>query len=151
LLVFAFAFLVLHRFTHSNDSAVKLETLGLAEEDGAILLVGLGCLESGLVHVGVELVTLGAGIESLEAVLLECVHEDGLGHLKSRVEVQEILVAAVKLLLGHHRKGTIEVVNAVQQVSGEALEGKVLGCANLTLGLLLQVAVLGDLTLPLVL
>jgi len=84
-------------------------------------------------------------------VLLECVHEDGLGHLETRVKVQKVLVAAVKLLLGHDRKGTVEVVNAVEQVSGEALEGKVLGCADLALGLLLQVAVFGNLTLPLVL
>jgi hypothetical protein len=143
--------LLLHGCTHSDDSAVELEALGLTEEDGAVLLVGLGCLESGLVHVGIELVTLGAGIESLEAVLLECVHKNGLGHPEARVEVREVLVAAVKLLLGYNRKGTVKVVNAVQQVSGETLEGKVLGCANLTLGLLLQVAVLGDLTLPLVL
>lgn len=102
-------------------------------------------------HVGIELVALSAGVESLEAVLLECVHEDGLGHLETRVKVQKVLVAAVKLLLGHDRKGTVKVVNAVEQVSGEALEGKVLGCADLALGLLLQVAVFGDLTLPLVL
>lgn len=52
-------------------------------------------------HVGVELIALGAGVESLETVLLECVHEDGLGHLEAGVEVQEVLVAAVKLLLGN--------------------------------------------------
>ena len=102
-------------------------------------------------HVGVELVALSAGIESLEAVLLECVHENGLGHLETLVKVRKVLVAAVKLLLGHNREGTVEVVNAVEQISGETLEGKVFGCADLTLGLLLQVAVLGDLTLPLVL
>jgi hypothetical protein len=113
LLVFEYGLLVLHGFTHSNDSTIELEALGLAEEDGAVLLVGLGCLESGFMHVGVELVALGAGVESLEAVLLECVHEDGLGHLETRVEVQEVLVAAIKLLLGHYRKGTVEVVDAV--------------------------------------
>ena len=102
-------------------------------------------------HVGVELVTLGAGIESLESVLLKCVHEDRLGHLETRVKVRKVLVATVQLLLGHDRKGAVEVVNAVEQISREALEGKVLGCANLTLGLLLQVAVFGDLALPLVL
>jgi hypothetical protein len=149
--VFEFRLSILRGCTHSDNSAVKLEAFGLAEEDGAVLLVGLGCLESGFVHVGVELVALGAGVESFEAVLLECVHEDGLGHLETRVEVQEVLVAAIKLLLGHHRESTVEVVDAVQQVSGEALKGKVFGCANLTLSLLLQVAVLGDLTLPLVL
>jgi hypothetical protein len=143
--------LLLYGCTHSDDSAVELEALGLTEEDSTVLLVGLGCLESGLVHVGVELVTLSAWVESLEAVLLKCVHEDSLGHLETRVKVQKVLVATVELLLGHNRKGTIEVVNAVEQVSGEALEGKVLGRANLTLGLLLQVAVLGDLTLPFVL
>lgn len=102
-------------------------------------------------HIGVELVAFSAGVESLEAVLLKCVHQDGLGHLETRVEIRKVLVAAVKLLLGHYREGTVEVVDAVKQVPGETLEGKVLGCANLTLGLLLQVAVLGDLTLPLVL
>lgn len=140
-----------HRGTYSDDSAVKLEALGLAEEDGTVLLVGLGCLESGLVLVGVELVALGTGVESLETVLLEGVHEDGLGHLEARVEVCEVLVAAIELLLGYNGKGAIEVVNAVEQVSGETLESEIFGCANLALGLFLQVAVLGDLALPLVL
>lgn len=76
-----------HRCTYSDDSAVKLEALGLAEEDGTVLLVGLRCLECGLVLVGVELVTLSARIESLETVLLEGVQEDSLGHLETRVEV----------------------------------------------------------------
>lgn len=143
--------LFLNACTHSDDSAVQGEALGLTEEDGAIRLVGLGSLESGIVHVGVELVALSAGVKSLQTVLLECVHKDRLGHLETRVEVQEVLVAAVELLLGHDREGTVEIVDAVEQVSGEALESKVLGCANLALGLLLQVAVLCDLALPLVL
>ena len=91
----------LNACTHSDDSAVQGEALGLAEEDGAVGLVGLRSLESCIVHVGIELIALGAGVESLEAVLLESVHENGLGHLETGVEVQEVLVATVKLLLGN--------------------------------------------------
>lgn len=45
----------------------------------------------------------------------------------------------------------IEVVDTVEKVLGESLEGKVLCGLNLTLGLRLEVAVLCDLTLVLVL
>lgn len=85
--------------TYSNHSLVEGEALGLDEEDGAVILVGLGCLEGCLVLVRVEL--LAIGVKPLKTVLLQCLHEDRLGHLETRVEVGKILVASVKLF-GRH-------------------------------------------------
>jgi hypothetical protein len=139
------------RSTHSDHSAVEGEPLGLTEEDGTVCLVGLGCLESGLVLVGVELLALSARVESLESVLLECLHENRLGHLEARVQVQEVLVTAIKLLRRHDGQCAVEIVNAVEEVFGKSLQRKVLGCLNFAFCLLLQVAVLCNLALPLVL
>lgn len=101
--------------------------------------------------VGVELVALLAGVESLETVLLQGSHENRLGHPESVVERLQLYVAAIELLLGNNGKSTIEVIDAVEQVFGESLQGKVLCCLHLSLGLLLEIAVLGDGALPLVL
>jgi hypothetical protein len=103
------------------------------------------------VLVGVELLALDGGVESLHAVLLERLHENGLGHHQTIVEVVKILVAGLQLLSGHVGEGAVEVVNAVHKVFGEALDGEVLGSLHLALGLVLQVAEVGDAVLEFVL
>lgn len=69
-------------------------------------------------------------------MLLECVHKDVLGHLETLVQVGEILevlwaVLGGELLLGDHAQGAVEVVDAVNKVLGEFLDGKVTGCLDL--------------------
>lgn len=131
----------------AQHSAVELEALLLNEEDSTVLLVRLRSHESSLLLVGVELLALGA--ETLEAVLLKGVHEDVLGHLETLVQVGEILdalrsVLDLELLLGNHSKSSVEVVNAVDEVLGELLDGEIFGGFDLTGGALLQVAEVGD-------
>lgn len=108
--------------------------------------------EGGLVQVGVELLGLAidllAGVEALQTVLLERAHESLLGHLETVDKVEEFLVLFValgtELLLGHRQQRAVKIVNALQQVLGEALDGKVASTVHVALGALLQVAELGD-------
>lgn len=135
-------------------AAVELEALLLDEEDGVLLLVGLGGHKGGLVLVGVEL--FAVGVQSLEAVLLEGGHEDVLGHLETLVEIEEVLevlgaVLGLELLGGDHAHGTVEVVHAVDEVLGELLDGKVAGLLDFALSAVLEVAEVGDGTQALVL
>jgi hypothetical protein len=128
----------------AEDAAVELEALLLGEEDDTVLLVGLGRLEDGLVDVGVELLGRLGGVEALEAVLLERVDEDRVGHLDALVEGAEVRVLALELLGRDGAEGAVEVVDALDQVAGEALDGKVLCGLCLAGGALLQVAEVGD-------
>ena len=101
--------------------------------------------------VGVELLALDGRVESLHAVPLEGLHEHGLGHLETVVEVVEVLVAGLELLSGNIGERAVEVVDAVHQVFGEALDGKVLCGLHFALGLVLEVTEVGDAVLELVL
>lgn len=131
----------------TQGPAIKLEALLLNKEDSAVLLVRLGSHESSLLLVGVEFLALG--VKTLEAVLLKGVHEDILGHLKTLVQVGEILqvlrsVLSVELILGNHSKGAVEVVDAVDEVLGELLDGEILSGLDLTSGALLKVTEVGN-------
>ena len=130
---------------------LSLKALGLSEEDGAVLLAGLRRHEGRLMLVGVELLALDGGIESLHAVPLEGLHEDGLGHCEAVVEVVEILVAGLELVGGDVGERAVEIVDAVHEVFGEALDGKVLCGLHFALGLVLEVTEVGDAVLELVL
>lgn len=101
--------------------------------------------------VGVELLALDGWVESLHAVPLECLHEDGLGHCETVVQVVEVLVASLELFGGDVGKSAVEVVNAVHEVLSETLDGEVLCCLHLALGLILKVAEVGDAVLEFVL
>lgn len=116
-------------------------------EDGVVVLVGLRSHECSLVLVGVELVTVR--IEALETVLGKGLHEDGLGHLEALVEVGEVLevlglVGGIELLDGDGGERAVEVVDAVDEVLGEALDGEVARGLDLALGAVLEVAEVGD-------
>lgn len=131
----------------AEHPAVELEALLLGVEDGVVLLVRLRRHESGLVLVGVEL--LAGGVEPLEAVLLEGVEEDGLGHLEALVQVGQVLVLVrrpgrLELVLGHHGERPVQVVHAVDEVLGEALDGELARVLDLALGAVLEVAEVGD-------
>ena len=95
--------------------------------------------------VGVELFTLGA--KALQAVLGKGLHENVLRHLEAVVEVNQVLGGLVlggELLGGHHGQGAVQVVDALDEVLGEALDGVFSGCLDFSLGAVLEVAEVGN-------
>ena len=129
----------------AEDAAVELEALLLDKEDGVVVLVGLRGHEGGLVLIGVELCAFR--VKALETVLGEGLHEDVFSHLQAIVEVDEILslLRFVGKLLGRYGgKGAVEVVDAVDEVLGELLGGKVASRLDLALCAVLEVAEVGD-------
>lgn len=138
--------------TYTNDTTVQTEALALGVHHVAVIHVRRRSHESGFVEVGIELLSLAihllAGVEALQTVLLECAQESLLGHLETVDEVEQILVGIAalgsELLRGHGQQCAVEVVNALQQVLGEALNGKVAGTVHVALSALLQVTELGD-------
>jgi len=124
--------------------AVELEALLLCVEASSVLLVRLRRLEDSLVDVGVELLGRLAGVESLQAVLLQRVDEDGVGHLDAVVQGNEVGVIALELLFWHGAKGAVKVVDGFYEVAGEALDGEVFSGLDFALGALLEVAEVGD-------
>lgn len=131
----------------TQNTAVELEALLLDEEDGVVLLAGLGGHEGSLMLVGVELDAVR--LQSLQAVLGQCLDEDVLGHLEALVEVGELLEIlaldlGLELVCGDGGQGAVEVVDAVDEVLGELLDGKVAGGLDLTCCAVLEVAEVGD-------
>lgn len=119
----------------------------LDKEDGVVLLAGLGSHKGSLVLVGVELDAVR--LQSLQAVLGQCLDENALGHLEAIVEVGELLevlalVLGLELVRGDGGQGAVEVVDAVDEVLCEILDGKVAGGLDLALRAVLEVAVVGD-------
>jgi hypothetical protein len=99
------------------------------------------------VLVGVELDAIG--LKALQAVLGQRLDEDVLGHLETLVEVGELLevlalVLGLELLRGDGGQGAVEVVDAVDEVLGELLDGEVAGGLDLTCCAVLEVAEVGD-------
>lgn len=137
--------------TYPQYSAIEHESLLLSVEDSVVLLIRLRNHKSSLVFVWVELVAVLTWVEPLQTVLLQCVDKDGLGHLKTIMEVLQLLVLIVEHLLRHGREGAVQVVNAVNQVLCEPLQPKVASGLDFSLGLFLQVAVFCYRALPLVL
>lgn len=109
-----------------------------------ILLVWLGCLEDGLVNVGVKLLRGFRGVETLQSMLLERVDENGVGHPDAVVESDEVGVVRLELVLGDGAKGAVEVVDRLYEIASEALNGKVFCALDFALGALLEVAEVGD-------
>lgn len=90
--------------------------------------------------VGIELLRRLRGIESLQAVLLERVDENGVSHLDAVVQGNQIGVVRLELLLGHGAEGAVKVVDRLDEIAGEALDGKVLCALDFALSALLEVA-----------
>ena len=59
------------------------------------------------------------------------------------MEVEQVLVLRGELVGRYVEEGAVEVVDAVEEVFGEALQGEVAGGGDLALRLVLQVAVVG--------
>ena len=73
----------------------------------------------------------------------ERVHEDLFGHFEPAVQGDELGVGGDEFVGGDGGEGAVEVVDAVEEVLGEALQGEVLGGFDFARGLRLQVAVVG--------
>jgi hypothetical protein len=95
------------------------------------------------VHIRIELLACDAGVEALETVLLEGIHEDVVGHLEAIVQCDEVGVIGGELFAGHSGEGAVEIVDAFDEIAGEALEGEVFGGLDFALGSLLEIAVVG--------
>lgn len=90
----------------------------------------------------VRIKLLAERIDFLEPVFLQRAEQDALGHFQPVVEVEEVLVGAVGL--GDGRERPVEVVDAVDEVFGEFLDGEVARGFFVALCAVLQVAEVGD-------
>lgn len=86
-------------------------------------------------------------IKSLEPVLLERLHQYSLSHPQPVVQRQQLRIVLCQFLRRHGAERAVEVVDAVDEVLGEALERKVFGCLYFAFRLVLEVAVVGYLAL----
>lgn len=125
-----------------------------------VLLIRLRGLERSFVPVRIKLDSHLAvlelrGVESLEPVFLERREHDALSHLQSLIQVLEVLpdrrrrvcadaVGARLERLGiYGPQRAVQVVDAVYQIAGEALERKVLCLLHFAFRLVLEIAVFG--------
>jgi hypothetical protein len=139
---------VLHN-THlrgPQHSSIQQKSLLLRVEANAIFLVRLGRLEHRLMHIRVELLARIAGVEALQPMLLQRANQNAIRHFDAVVQGDEVCVAVLFLefLSGHSAKGAIEVVDGFDEVTGKALDGKVLCSLGFAFCALLQVAEVGD-------
>lgn len=145
--------------THPQNAAVKTEALALDVHNITVLETSSGSHEGSLVQVCVELlgltVDLLAGIKALETVLLEGIEEDMLGHVETGNKIEEVLVlfslSSGELVRGHGQQRAVEVVDAVEEVLGETLDGELAGSVHVALVALNEIAGFGDGAEPFVL
>jgi len=71
-------------------ASVKSKSFLLGVEASTVLLVGLRCLKDGLMDIRVKLLRLFRGVESLETMLLQGIDENGICHLDTVVQGNEI-------------------------------------------------------------
>jgi hypothetical protein len=91
--------------------AVESEALLLCMEASPILLIRLRGLENRLMNIGVELFSSFRGVESLQAMLLQRVLHNGVGHLDAVMQRNEFGVVALELLGGDGAQRAVEVVD----------------------------------------
>lgn len=136
------------RETHPNNPPIQLEPFLDRTKRRPILLPLHRRHKRGLMHGGVEPLARLAGIEAVEPMPLQRGHQDLLRHLEAVDEVGQIRVLVPRrgqLGRRHGREGPVQVVDAVEQVFGEARDGEVARRGHVALGALLQVAEVGDL------
>jgi hypothetical protein len=124
--------------------AVESEALLLCMEASPILLIRLRSLENRLMDIGVELLSSFRGVESLQAVLLQRVLHNGVGHLDAVMQRNELSVVALELLGGDGAQRAVEVVDRLYEVAGEALDGEVFCVLDFAFCAVLEVAEVGN-------
>lgn len=134
--------------THPQSPSIEREALALRHENSAILLALHLRHERRLMHLRIELdrIALGIrhrGIEALKTMLLQRVHQDGLGHLQTRVQLVEIFLGR-ELLSGNGGESAVEVVDGLGEIGSEALDSEGAGTVDVALCALLEVAEVGD-------
>lgn len=130
--------------THPNSPSVQRETSLLDVEHSIRLLVGHRDLESSLMHIRIE--RLSNGINLLKTMLRHGIQQDLLGHLQSIVKVDKLLVV-LRIGAGALRnrlERAVKVVDRVDEIFSELLDGELASGLLVALGALLEVAVLGD-------
>lgn len=108
--------------------------------------------ESGLVHVGVELLGLAlnllAGVKALKTMLLKCVHENVLSHLQTLNKLEEGLIlrclGSIELIRGHGQQRAVKVINALEKVLSKSLDSELASTIHIALSAFLKVTEIGD-------
>lgn len=126
---------------------VEFEVFLLGVEDGVVFFVLYGGYEGGFVFIGVEGKVVG--VELFEVVFFEGFEEDVFGYFEIFVEVDEVLEVGrfffgFEFFFGDYGEGMVEVVNVVDEVFGEFLDGEVMGGFYFMGSLVLEVVEVGN-------
>jgi hypothetical protein len=76
-------------------------------------------------------------------MLFQRCHKNSLSHCQAGVQIHKILITVVELIGRYGSKRAVQIVDAFDEVFGEALDGEVFGGLDFALGLFLKVAVFG--------
>lgn len=100
----------------SHHSAIQREAFLLSDENRAVLHPLHFGLKGRFVKIGIESFLLFAGIETLESVLFQGLHQYSFRHLQPVIEVREILIAVIlaDLICRDRFDGAVEVVYRFQ-------------------------------------
>jgi hypothetical protein len=112
-------------------------------EASPILLIRLWRLEHGLMHIGVKLFRRLTWVESLQTMLLECVNENAVGHLDTVMQRNKLGVVAFELFGGDGAQRAVKVIDRLDEIAGEALDGEVFCGVDFAFCAVLQVAEVG--------
>jgi len=125
---------------------IEHEPLLLRVKANPFLLVRLRRLENRLMHIGIELLARITGVEALKTVFLQRANQNAIRHLDAIVQRDQIRIPIIGLefIRGHGAECAVEIVDALDEIAGKALDGKVLCGLCFALGALLQVAEVGD-------
>jgi hypothetical protein len=110
---------------------------------GAILLIRHRGLEHSLVQIRIELLILYGGVNPLQPVLLQRLHQNGFRHFEPIVQHYEVRVCVGQGGGGDGGEGAVKVVDRLDEVAGEALEGEVFRGRYFTFCAVLEVAEVG--------
>jgi hypothetical protein len=124
--------------------SIKLKSLLLRMKASPIHLIRLRRLEYRLMDIRIKLLALNTRVEAFKSVLLQSVDQDGVGHLDAVVQGNQVCVVALELFGGDGAQRAVEVVDGLDEVPGEALDGEVFCGLGFALCAFLEVAEVGD-------
>lgn len=137
-----------------QHAPIQHKPLLLRMKHNAIFLVRLRRHKHRLMLIRIELLEPLRRVHALESVLLERRHQYRFRHLEAVVQGYEVVVVggvvggggggALQFFGRHGGQGAVEVVDAVNEVFGEALQGEVFGGLDFAFCAFLQVAEVGD-------